>query len=195
MAASSKWDSAAACSGEGLAGGRRPGVQTSGEPEYATQASAAAFTSGCSEMLQMWPLAWPVSQTCSTLDGWYVHGFVEFAAACFHVASCLASPTAAACSSELRRLALPAKYATGNIARLHPVGQKEAQLDGHWRGECECICMPAGAIRRPAREGDVRSLWTYFWRATESTGRVCTSRRALAHLAYCMRVCVGLRLR
>jgi hypothetical protein len=82
--ASAKWDSAAACSGEGLAGGRPPGVQTSGEPEYVTQASAAAFISGCPEMLQIWPFAWPVSQTCSALDGWYVHGVVEFAAACFH---------------------------------------------------------------------------------------------------------------
>jgi hypothetical protein len=151
LEASAKWDSAAACSGEGLAGGRPPGVQTSGEPEYATQASAAARISGCPEMLQIWPFAWPVSQTCSALDGWYVHGVVELAAACFHgfvpglITQRRSSCSREACVQHVCRQNMP--QGTSHVCT---VGQKEAQLDGHWRGECECICMPAGGPRARA---------------------------------------------
>ena len=165
LEASAKWDSAAACSGEGLAGGRPPGVQTSGEPEYAIQASAAALISGFPEMLQIWPFAWPVSQTCSALDGWYVHGVVEFAAACFHgfvpgwITQRRSSASASAprngprstTRSTLRLTAAGMQHVCRqNIpqgtSHVCTVGQKEAQLVGHWRGECECTCMPAGAI-------------------------------------------------
>ena len=162
MEASAKWDSAAACSGEGLAGGRPPGLQTSGEPEYAVQVSTAALIRGCPVISQMWPFAWPVSQSCSASDGWYVHGLVEFAAACFHgvVPGSITQRRSSASVSAPRKngqhvcsQAMP--QGTSQLADS-TVGQKRAQLGGHgwhlpsWH-ECECIpvapAIPLGGTR------------------------------------------------
>ena len=134
-----------------------------------------ALIRGCPEMSQMWPFAWPVSQTCSASDGWYVHGLVEFAAACFHgfVPGSITQRRSSASASAPRKngqhvcsQAMP--QGTPQLADS-TVGQKEAQLGGHgwhlpsWHG-CECIpvapAIPLGGTRAipiPAR--CARAVW------------------------------------